>query len=55
MHFQIPLYIKIQNQSYSEYLLSLTQYICNFYKKTNPLKDFNEIEIDFHETFDEEW
>lgn len=46
-----------QNEiSYQQYLLKLTQYLTEFYKKTNPLVDFKkEVEDEFTQTFEDEW
>ena len=55
LHFKMPFHIKLNSNPYKEYLLSLTKYLCHFYKKSHPLEDFSSLEQEFDEVFNEEW
>lgn len=52
----LPFTIKFETLEYQTYLIQLTKYLTNYYKKTHPLVDFKtEVQCSFDETFEEEW
>jgi len=50
----IPLYLKM-GEKYEQYLVELNAYLCQFFRKTQVLVDWNKIEEQNKDTFKEEW
>jgi splicing factor 3A subunit 3 len=52
--YLIPLYVKKTNK-YKEYISSIYDYLQDYFRKTNPLLDYSEIEVKIQDEFEKEW
>lgn len=51
---KVPIHLK-KDSKYKDYILSLLNYFQNFFRKTNPLIDYNEVQNTIDDNFEKEW